>query len=125
VITMKENTEKIINSLILELDLAENDAFVFLYIVERGKSTIRRMSADLNIDEESVVSSIRTLRDHGMLFNMTSSEYETFHPRFSIVNGHRFKCDMLGVPFKKNIKVDLLGAILEARYEDARTKYGA
>jgi hypothetical protein len=122
---MKENTEKIINSLILELDLAENDAFVFLYIVERGKSTIRRMSADLNIDEESVVSSIRTLRDHGMLFNMTSSEYETFHPRFSIVNGHRFKCDMLGVPFKKNIKVDLLGAILEARYEDARTKYGA
>lgn len=122
---MKENTEKIINSLILELDLAENDAFVFLYIVERGKSTIRRMSADLNIDEESVVSSIRTLRDHGMLFNMTSSEYETFHPRFSIVNGHRFKCEMLGVPFKKNIKVDLLGAILEARYEDARTKYGA
>ena len=122
---MKENTEKIINSLILELDLTENDAFIFLYIVERGKSTIRRMSTDLNIDEESVVSSLRTLRDHGMLFNMTSSEYETFHPRFSIVNGHRFKCDMLGVPFKKNIKVDLLGAMLEARYEDARTKYGA
>ena len=124
-ITMKENTEKIINSLILELDLTENDAFVFLYIIERGKSTIRRMSTDLNIDEESVVLSIRTLRDHGMLFNMTSSEYETFHPRFSIVNGHRFKCDMLGVPFKKNIKIDLLGAMLEARYEDARTKYGA
>ena len=124
-IIMKENTEKIINSLILELDLAENDASVFLYIVERGKSTIRRMSTDLNIDEESVVLSIRTLRDHGMLFNMTSSEYETFHPRFSIVNGHRFKCDMLGVPFKKNIKIDLLGAMLEARYEDARTKYGA
>lgn len=122
---MKENTEKIINSLILELDLAENDAFVFLYIVERGKSTIRRMSTDLNIDEESVVLSIRTLRDRGMLFNMTSSEYETFHPRFSIVNGHRFKCDMLGVPFKKNIKIDLLGTMLEARYEDARTKYGA
>jgi|SRR6185312_7485156 len=122
---MKENTEKIINSLILELDLTENDAFIFLYIVERGKSTIRRMSTDLNIDEESVVSSLRTLRDHGMLFNMTSSEYETFHPRFSIVNGHRFKCDMLGVPFKKNIKIDLLGAMLEARYEDARTKYGA
>ena len=122
---MKENTEKIINSLILELDLTENDAFIFLYIVERGKSTIRRMSTDLNIDEESVVSSLRTLRDHGMLFNMTSSEYETFHPRFSIVNGHRFKCDLLGVPFKKNIKIDLLGAMLEAHYEDARTKYGA
>ena len=58
---MKENTEKIIKSLILELDLAENDALVFLYIVERGKSTIRRMSTDLHIDEESVVSSIRTL----------------------------------------------------------------
>jgi hypothetical protein len=32
---------------------------------------------------------------------------------------------MLGVPFKKNIKIDLLGAMLEARYEDGRTKYGA
>ena len=122
---MKESTEKIVKSLILELDLTENDALVFLYIVERGKSTIRRMSTDLHIVEESVVSSIRTLVDHGMLFNMNSSEYETFHPRFSIVNGYRFKCDMLGLPFKKNIKIDLLGAMLEACYEDARTKYGA
>lgn len=122
---MKENTEKIIKSLTLELDLSENEALVFLYITERGKSTIRRISTDLHIDEECVVSSIRTLVDHGMLFNMTSSEYETFHPRFSIVNGHRLKCDRLGVPFKKNIKIDVLGAMLEARYEDARTKYGA
>ena len=91
---MKENTEKIIKSLILDLDLSENEALVFLYIVERGKSTIRIMSTDLHIDEESVVSSIRTLVDQGMLFNVTSSEYETFHPRFSIVNGHRFKCDI-------------------------------
>ena len=75
---MKENTEKIINSLILELDLTENDAFVFLYIVERGKSTIRRMSTDLNIDEESVVSSISTLGDHGMLFNMTALNTKRF-----------------------------------------------
>ena len=122
---MKENTEKIIKSLVLELDLSENEALVFLYIAERGKSTIGIMSSDLHIDEECVVSSIRTLVEHGMIFNVTCSEYETFHPRFSIVNGHRFRCDMLGVPFKKNIKIDLLGAMLEARYEDGRTKYGA
>ena len=122
---MKENTEKIIKSLVLELDLSENEALIFLYIAERGKSTIGIISTDLHIDEECVVSSIRTLVEHGMIFNVTSSEYETFHPRFSIVNGHRFSCDMLGVPFKKNIKIDLLGAMLEERYEDARTKYGA
>jgi hypothetical protein len=122
---MKENTEKIIKSLVLELDLSENEALVFLYIVEKGKSTIGIISTDLHIDEECVVSSIRTLVEHGMIFNVRSSEYETFHPRFSIVNGYRFKCDMLGVLFKKNIKIDLLGAMLEARYEDARTKYGA
>ncbi len=122
---MTENTEKIIKSLTLELDLSENEALVFLYITERGKSTIRRISTDLHMDDECVVSSIRTLVDHGMLFNITSSEYETFHPRFSVVNGHRLKCDKLGVPFKKNIKIDVLGAMLEARYEDARTKYGA
>jgi len=125
VITTKENVEKIIKSLVLELDLSENEALVFLYIVERGKSSIGIISTDLHIDEGYVVSSIRTLVERGMIFNVTSSEYETFHPRFSIVNGHRFKCDMLGVPFKKNIKIDLLGAMLEARYEDARTKYGA
>ena len=124
-ITIKENTEKIIKSLVLELDLSENEALIFLYIAERGKSTIGIISTDLHIDEECVVSSIRTLVEHGMIFNVTSSEYETFHPRFSIVNGHRFKCDMLGVPFKKNIKIDLLGAMLEERYEYARTKYGA
>ena len=124
-ITMKENSDKIIKSLVLELDLSENEALVFLYIAEKGKSTIGIMSTDLHIDEECVVSSIRTLVEHGMIFNVTSSEYETFHPRFSIVNGHRFKCDMLGVPFKKNIKIDLLGAMLEERYEYARTKYGA
>jgi hypothetical protein len=125
VITTKENVEKIIKSLVLELDLSENEALVFLYIVEKGKSTIGIISTDLHIDEECVVSSIRTLLEHGMIFNVISSEYETFHPRFSIVNGYRFKCDMLGVLFKKNIKIDLLGAMLEARYEDARTKYGA
>jgi transcriptional regulator TrmB len=125
VITIKENTEKIIKSLVLELDLSENEALIFLYIAERGKSTIGIISTDLHIDEECVVSSIRTLVEHGMIFNVTCSEYETFHPRFSIVNGHRFRCDMLGVPFKKNIKIDLLGAMLEARYEDGRTKYGA
>ena len=124
-ITTKENVEKIIKSLVLELDLSENEALVFLYIVERGKSSIGIISTDLHIDEGYVVSSIRTLVERGMIFNVTSSEYETFHPRFSIVNGHRFKCDMLCVPFKKNIKIDLLGAMLEARYEDARTKYGA
>lgn len=122
---MKENTEKIIKSLTLELDLSENEALVFLYITEKGKSTIRRISIDLHMDDECVVSSIRTLVDHGMLFNITSSEYETFHPRFSVVNGHRLKCDKLGVSFKKNNKIDVLGAMLEARYEDARTKYGS
>jgi hypothetical protein len=125
VITTKENAEKIIKSLVLELDLSENEALVFLYIVEKRKSTIGIISTDLHIDEECVVSSIRTLVEHGMIFNVISSEYETFHPRFSIVNGYRFKCDMLGVLFKKNIKIDLLAAMLEARYEDARTKYGA
>ena len=123
-ITMKKNSEKIIKSLILELNLSENEALVFLYIAENGKSTVRKMSTDLRINEECVISSIRTLVDHGMLFNVTGTEYETFHPRFSIVNGHRFKCDLLGLPFKKNIKIDLLGAMLEAHYEDARTKYG-
>ena len=124
-ITTKENVEKIIKSLVLELDLSENEALVFLHIVERGKSSIGIISTDLHIEEGYVVSSIRTLVERGMIFNVTSSEYETFHPRFSIVNGYRFKCNMLGVLFKKNIKIDLLGAMLEARYEDARTKYGA
>ncbi len=121
---MKVNKAKIIKSLILELDLSENEAIIFLYITERGKSTIRTISTDLHIDEQGVVSSIRTLVDNGMLFNMTSSEYETFHPRFSIVNGHRIRCERLGLPFQKNIKIDILGAMLEGRYDDARTKYG-
>lgn len=121
---MKVNKAKIIKSLILELDLSENEAIIFLYITERGKSTIRTISTDLHIDEQGVISSIRTLVDNGMLFNITSSEYETFHPRFSIVNAHRIRCESLGLPFKKSIKIDILGAMLEGRYDDGRTKYG-
>ena len=47
---------------------------------------------------------------------------------FGRIGGHNINLQLPKTSvnnLKKNIKVDLLGAILEARYEDARTKYGA
>jgi len=51
-----------------------------------------------------------------------SGEYQTFHPKFSIVNAYRLQCQRTGIAFKKNVQIDNLATSLERLYESARTK---
>jgi len=50
--------------------------------------------------------------------------YQTFHPKFSIVNAYRLHCQKIGIEFKKNVQIDSLASSLEKMHESARTKYG-
>jgi len=49
-------------------------------------------------------------------------EYQSFHPKFSIVNAYRLHCQRTGIEFKKNTHIDKLASVLEKVHDSARTK---
>jgi hypothetical protein len=57
-----------------------------------------------------------------MLIEISKLEFESLHPRFAITNRYRRRCEEDGIPFKKNLKIDNMGIILEKPYENARAK---
>ena len=64
----------------------------------------------------------KSLVNRGMVIEITKTEFESLHPRFAITNRYRRRCGEDGIPFKKNLKIDNIGIVLEKQYEDARTK---
>ena len=82
-----------------------------------------RISAALKWDDEQrALQTAKSLVGRGMVIEITKTEFESLHPRFAITNRYRRRCEEDGIPFKKNLKVDNIGIILEKPYEDARTK---
>ena len=120
--TMADNPIRIINLLISELELTSDQALIFLYTIRNRKSTISQMCMELGIEENTILLAVNNLVDNGMLFSLDNMVFETFHPRFSIVNCHRIRCERLGISWGKNAKIDALGALLEGYHESARTK---
>ena len=57
-----------------------------------------------------------------MVIEITRTEFESLHPRFAVTNRYRRRCNEDNIPFKKNLRVDNIGIVLEKPYEDARTK---
>ena len=54
--------------------------------------------------------------------NISETEFEAMHPRFTAVNMYRKMCEREHIEFKRNKIVDSIGVILEQPYDDARTK---
>ena len=57
-----------------------------------------------------------------MLIEVSPTEYESLHPRFAASNRYKILCEEENIEFKKNIKIDNIGLILEGHFENARTK---
>lgn len=119
---MEQKIVKMINILIFELHLSRDEARIFLFLTRNGKSNVSRICADLGIEERLVTSALNGLVDHGMIFGLNSLDFDTFHPRFSIANCYRIRCEKLGMGIKRNSKLDAMGAMLEVDYESARPK---
>ena len=94
--------EKIKNDLISEVRLTKNQAEVFLLVTLKGKMSANEISKSLDISK---------------------TEFESMHPRFTAVNMYRRMCERENITFKKNTIVDNIGIALEEPYDDARTKY--
>lgn len=114
------NTEQAIVS---ELRISGDEAKAFLAIVKTGKMDAVRLSSALGWnDEQRALAAAKSLVNRGMVIEITKTEFESLHPRFAITNRYRRRCEEDGILFKKNLKVDNIGIVLEKPYEDARTK---
>ena len=115
--------EKIKNDLISEIGLTVNQADVFLMITLKGKMEVTQIAKSLDISADSALEVSQKLVDLGGFIDMSKTEFEAMHPRFTAVNMYRKMCEREKIDFKKNTIVDNLGVVLEEPYDDARTKY--
>lgn len=120
---MAVNLSNADQAIVSELKISVDEAEAFLAIVKNGKMDAAKLSSSLDWnDEQRALAVAKSLVGMGMVIEITKTEFESLHPRFAITNRYRRRCEEDGMPFKKNLKVDNIGIILEKPYEDARTK---
>ena len=117
------NYDKIKNDLIYEVRLTKNQAEVFLLVTLKGKMSAKQIANTLEISAEDALETSQKLVELGGFIDMSETEFEAMHPRFTAVNMYRRMCERENIDFKKNSIVDNLGVVLEDPYDDARTKY--
>jgi len=117
------NYEKIKNDLISEIKLDENQAEVFLLVVLKGKMSTNQIAKLLGMTIEDANIASQKLVELGGFIDISKTEFESMHPRFTAVNMYRRMCERENITFKKNTIVDNIGIALEEPYDDARTKY--
>jgi len=120
---MAVNLSNVEEAIISELKVSDEEAKVFLALVKKGKMDAAKISGTLVWnDEQRALAAAKSLLSRGMVIEITKTEFESLHPRFAITNRYRRRCEEEDVPFKKNLKVDNIGIVLEKSYDDARTK---
>jgi len=117
------NYEKIKNDLISEVRLTNSQAEVFLLVTLNGKMSVSQISKSLEISADDALETSQKLIELGGFIDMTETEFEAMHPRFTAVNMYRKMCERENIDFKKNLTVDNIGIALEEPYDDVRTKY--
>ena len=115
--------EKIKNDLVSEIRLTTNQADVFLLVTLKGKMEVDQIAKSLDISMDDAIETSQKLVELGGFIDMSETEFEAMHPRFTTVNMYRKMCERESIDFKKNTIVDNLGVVLEESYDDARTKY--
>jgi predicted transcriptional regulator len=103
-----------------ELKISEEEAKLFLLIIHNGRMDTKKISEMLNWSVNEADEVAKSLISRGMVIDITKTEYESLHPRFAVTNRYRRRCEEDNIPFKKNLKVDKIGFILEQPYNDAR-----
>ena len=120
---MNVDFSQIENLLVSEIKLSPVQARIFLLVVTHGKMSAENISKQLEISTDEALDNSKRLMELGGFIDMPESEFEAMHPRFTAVNMDRKMCEREQIEFKKNLKVDNIGVVLEKPYDDARTKY--
>lgn len=116
------NLANVEQAIIEELRITQEEARAYVAIVKNGKMDAARISRAIGIDEKQAQAVAKSLVGRGMVIEITATEFESLHPRFAVTNRYRRRCAEDGIPFKKNLRVDNIGIVLEKPFEDARTK---
>ena len=116
------NPSKLENDLVSELKLSPLQAKVYLLVTCYGKMSSELISQKLKISLDDAQNSSKDLMTLGAFIDISETEFEAMHPRFTAVNMYRRMCERENIEFKRNKIVDGIGVILEKPYEDARTK---
>ena len=120
---MNVDFSQIENLLVSEIKLTPIQARIFLLVVTDGKMNAENIAKQLEISTDEASDNSKKLMELGGFIDMPESEFEAMHPRFTAVNMYRKMCEREQIEFKKNLKVDNIGVVLEKPYDDARTKY--
>ena len=120
---MSGDFSQIENLLVSEIRLSSIQARIFLLVVTHGKMNAENIAKQLEISADEALINSKKLMELGAFIDMPDNEFEAMHPRFTAVNMYRKMCEREQIEFKKNLKVDNIGVILEKPYDDARTKY--
>ena len=113
---------KLENDLISEIKLEPLQAKIFLLVTCHGKMSAQVIAEKLKIPLHQASKVANELIGLGAFIDITETEYEAMHPRFTAVNMYRKYCQKENIEFKRNKIVDNIGVILERSYDDARTK---
>ena len=116
------DTAQIEEKIISEIKLNPIQAKTFLLITCYGKMDSPSIAEKLNISNEVALKNANDLIELGAFIDISKTEFEAMHPRFTAVNMYRRLCERENIEFKRNKIVDSIGVILEKPYEDARTK---
>ena len=115
-------SSKIENDLVSEIHLEPIHAKVFLLVTCYGKMSPEIIGQKLKIPFDEAKKISEDLISLGAFIDISETEFEAMHPRFTAVNMYRKMCVRENVEFKRNKIVDNMGVILEKPYDDARTK---
>jgi hypothetical protein len=105
-----------------ELKLSPIQAKVFLLITCFGKMSAHTIAEKLKISHDDALRIAKDLMALGAFIDISETEFEAMHPRFTAVNMYRKLCERENMEFKRNKIVDNIGVLLEKPYDDARTK---
>ncbi len=113
---------KLEQNLVTELKLNPINAKVYLLVTCYGKMSATMIAEKLKISQDDAQKASKDLMTLGAFIDITETEFEAMHPRFTAVNMYRRMCERENIEFKRNKIVDSIGIFLEKSYEDARTK---
>ena len=120
---MNVDFSQIENLLVSEIKLSPIQARIFLLVVTHGIMNAENIAKQLEISTDEASDNSKKLMELGGFIDMPDNEFEAMHPRFTAVNMYRKMCEREQIEFKKNLKVDNIGVVLEKPYDDARAKY--
>ena len=105
-----------------DLQLSNVETQIFLLIICQGMLKIDQISIELNLDKSHCREIVESLINKNMIIEFSKNLFESFHPRFAIINRYKRLCLEKDVPWRKNAMIDNLAIILEQPFEAARTK---